>query len=309
MIPEAREVRLSRKARQELEARCRSPRTLQRDLKRARIVLLAGEGRSTRSIAKAVGVQPRIVSLWRHRFADQGLKGLQDKPRPGKAPIYTPATDKRILALLDKPPPQGFARWTGKLIAQALGDVDVQYVWRFLRHHKIDLVARKSWCESNDPAFVAKAADGVGLYVDPPAKAIVLCVDEKPSIQALERAQGYLKLPNGRALTGQIHDYKRHGTTTLFAALEVATGRIVAAHSKRRRRVEFLGFMNSLVAAFPDRELHVILDNLNTHTKNERWLKKHPKVHFHFIPTRSSWLNQVETWFSILQGQSLTTAS
>ena len=135
----------------------------------------------------------------------------------------------------------------------------------------------------------------VGLYVDPPAKAIVLCVDEKPSIQALERAQGYLKLPNGRALTGQSHDYKRHGTTTLFAALEVATGKIIAAHSKRRRRVEFLGFMNRLVAAYPKRELHVILDNLNTHKKNERWLKQHPKVHFHFTPTRASWLNQVET--------------
>jgi hypothetical protein len=190
-----------------------------------------------------------------------------------------------------------------------LGDVDVQYVWRFLREHNIDLSARKSWCESNDPQFAAKAADVVGLYIDPPAKAIILCVDEKPSIQALERAQGYLKLPNGRALTGQSHDYKRHGTTTLFAALEVATGRIIAAHCKRRRRVEFLGFMNSVVAAFPDRKLHVILDNLNTHKKNERWLKKHPNVHFHFTPTRASWLNQLEAWFSILQGQSLNGAS
>jgi transposase len=180
--------------------------TLQRDLKRARIVLLAADGRSTRSIAKEVGVQPRIVSLWRHRYADHGLEGLKDKPRPGKQPIYTKMTDKRILKLLDKPPPQGFARWTGPLLAEALGDVDVQYVWRFLRSHKIDLVARKSWCESNDPNFTAKAADIVGLYVAPPARAIVLCVDEKPSIQALERAQGYLKLPNGRALTGQSHD-------------------------------------------------------------------------------------------------------
>src|SRR5204863_8783885 len=144
--------------------------------------------------------------------------------RPGKQPIYTKTTDKRILKLLDKLPPDGFARWTGPLLAEALGDVDVQYVWRFLRSHKIDLAARKSWCESTDPNFTAKAADVVGLYVAPPAKAIVLCVDEKPSIQALERAQGYLKLPNGRALTGQSHDYKRHGTTTLFAALEVATG-------------------------------------------------------------------------------------
>jgi len=309
MIPEAREVHISRKERKDLEARCRSPRTLQRDLKRARIVLLAAAGRSTRSIAKEVGVQPRIVSLWRRRFADEGLKGLEDKPRPGKEPIYTQATDKRILALLDKPPPAGFARWTGPLLAAALGDVDVQHVWRFLRTHKIDLAARKSWCESNDPDFVAKAAAVVGLYVDPPAKAIVLCVDEKPSIQALERAQGYLKLPNGRALTGQSHDYKRHGTTTLFAALAVATGTVIASHSKRRRRIEFLGFMNRVVAAFPDRELHVILDNLNTHKKNERWLKRHPNVHFHFTPTRASWLNQVETWFSILQGQSLNGAS
>ena len=309
MIPKAREVRLKSKVRKVLEARCRAPTTAQRDVKRARIVLLAADGHSTRSIAEEVRVQPRIVSNWRRRFADHGLGGLTDRPRAGKKPIYGTATNQRILALLDKPPPQGYARWTGPLLAEALGDVDVQYVWRFLREHKIDLVARKSWCESNDPGFVAKAADVVGLYVDPPAKAIVLCVDEKPSIQALERAQGYLKLPNGRALTGQSHDYKRHGTTTLFAALEVATGRIIAAHSKRRRRVEFLGFMDSLVDAFPDRELHVILDNLNTHKKNERWLKKHPKVRFHFTPTRSSWLNQVETWFSILQGQSLNGAS
>src|SRR6516164_628938 len=142
-----------------------------------------------------------------------------------------------------------------------------------------------------------------------PGKAIVLCVDEKPSIQALERAQGYLKLPTGRALTGQSHDYKRHGTTTLFAALDVATGKVLGEHKKRCRRVEFLGFMDKVVAAFPDRELHVVLDNLNTHKKNERWLKKHPRVHFHFTPTRASWLNQIETWFSILQGQSLSGAS
>jgi transposase len=238
MIPEAREVRLSRKDRKVLEACCRSPLTLQRDLKRARIVLLAAAGRSTRSIAKEVGVQPRIVSLWRHRYADQGLEGLQDKPRPGKQPIYTKATDKRILRLLDKPPPEGFARWTGPLLAGALGDVDVQYAWRFLRSHKIDLVARKSWCESNDPNFTAKAADVVGLYVAPPEKA-----------------------------------------------------------------------MNSVTAAFPNRKLHVILDNLNTHKKNEHWLKAHPNVQFHFTPTSASWLNQVEVWFSILQGQSLSGAS
>ena len=137
MIPEAREVHLSRKDRKVLEACCRSPMTMQRDLKRARIVLLAAGGRSTRAIAKEVGVQPRIVSLWRHRYADHGLEGLQDKPRPGKQPIYTKATDKRILRLLDKPRPAGFARWTGPLLAGALGDVDVQYVWRFLRNTRL----------------------------------------------------------------------------------------------------------------------------------------------------------------------------
>jgi transposase len=309
MIPEAREVRLTAKDRKALEDRCRSPRTMQRDLKRARIVLLAADGRSTRSIAKEVGVRPRVVSNWRRRFADEGLAGLQDRPKPGKTPIYTKATDRRILALLGKPPPEGFARWTGPLLAKALGDVDVQYVWRFLRRAKIDLQARKSWCESDDPDFAAKAAEVVGLDLAPPKKAIVLCVDEKPSIRALERAQGYLKLPNGRALTGQSHDYKRHGTTTLFAALDVATGKVLAAHSKRRRRTEFLDFMNRIVAAYPERELHVVLDNLNTHRKNEAWLKKHPKVKFHFTPTRASWLNQVEIWFSILQGQSLAGAS
>src|SRR5437016_8721830 len=309
MIPKAREVRLKPKVRKVLEARCRAPTTAQRDVKRARIVLLAAEGRSTRSIAEEVGVEPRIVSNWRRRFAEHGLGGLKDRPRAGKKPIYGKATNKRILAVLDRPPPKGFARWNGPLIAQALGDVDVQYVWRSLRKQKIDLAGRKSWCESNDPDFAAKAADVVGLYIAPPKNAIVLCVDEKPSIQALERAQGYLKLPNGRALTGQSHDYKRHGTTTLFAAFEVATGKVKAAHKKRRRREEFLNFMDDVVAAYPNRRLKVVLDNLNTHKNNDEWLKRHPLVTFHFTPTRASWLNQVECWFSILQGQSLTGAS
>jgi transposase len=201
MIPKAREVRLKPKVRKVLEARCRAPTTAQRDVKRARIVLLAAAGRSTRSIAEDVGVQPRIVSNWRRRFADHGLDGLKDRPRAGKAPIYGKATNRRILALLDQPPPQGYARWTGPLLAKALGDVDVQYVWRFLREHNIDLAARKSWCESNDPQFVAKAADVVGLYVDPPAKAIVLCVDDKPAIQALEPGE---QARNARARRGPL---------------------------------------------------------------------------------------------------------
>ena len=196
------------------------------------------------------------------------------------------------------------------MIAAELGDVHEQYVWRFLREHKIDLAGRKSWCESNDPEFVAKAADVVGLYMAPPENAIVICVDEKPSIQALERAQGYLKLPNGRTLTGHSHDYKRNGTSTLFAAFEVATGKVTAVHKSRRRRVEFLEFMNDIVAGYPQTAIHVILDNLSTHKpKNDRWLTRHPNVHFHFTPTRASWLNQVEIWFSILEGKSLRGAS
>jgi len=201
------------------------------------------------------------------RFARQRLDGLEDLPRSGAPPIYGPATDQRIRAILDQPPPKGYARWNGPLIAKALGDVDVQYVWRSLRKQKIDLGARKSWCESNDPQFATKAADVVGLYMAPPDNAVVLCVDEKPSIQALERAQGYLKLPNGRALTGQSHDYKRNGTTMLFAAFEVATGKVKTAHKKRRRRKEFLEFMDEVVAEYPNQRLEVILDNLNAHKK------------------------------------------
>lgn len=272
-------------------------------------MLEAAEGTSTREIARELETTPTTVSLWRGRFARERQGGLEDLPRSGAPAIYTAATDKRIRAVLDKPPPKGFARWNGPLVAEALGDVDVQYVWRSLRKQKIDLSGRKSWCESTDPEFAAKAADVVGLYMAPPDNAIVLCVDEKPSIQALERAQGYLKLPNGRALTGHSHDYKRHGTTTLFAAFEVATGKVKAAHKKRRRRKEFLDFMDGVVAAYPRKRLEVVLDNLNTHKKNDVWLARHPRVTFHYTPTRASWLNQVEGWFSILQGQSLTGAS
>jgi transposase len=310
MIPKAVEVRLTPEDRAVLEGLVRSPATTQREALRARIVLLAADGGSTRWIADEVGVMPTTVSTWRGRFARKGLAGLADKPRPGPQPKYNKETGRRILAVLDRPPPAGFARWNGLLIAAELGDVHEQQVWRFLRAQKIDLSGRKSWCESNDPEFVAKAADVIGLYMAPPENAIVICVDEKPSIQALERAQGYLKLPNGRALTGHSHDYKRNGTSTLFAAFEVATGKVMAAHKKRRRRLEFLDFMNDIVVAYPDTAIHVVLDNLNTHKpKNDRWLAQHANVHFHFTPTRASWLNQVEIWFSILEGQSLRGAS
>jgi len=308
-IPEATPIRLTRDERTELEGLARSTKTEHRLRQRARIILMAADGAASRAIGRTVGCTTGTASKWRVRYARQRLAGLDETGDRGAEAKYTIATDKRILGVLDDPPPEGCGRWTGPLIAARLGDVDVQYVWRFLRDQKIDLAARKSWCESNDPEFAAKAAEIVGLYLDPPDSALVLAVDEKPSIQALERAQGYLKLPNGRALTGQSHNYKRHGTTTLFAAFDIASGAVKAKHYKRRRRVEFLDFMNAIVTAERGREIHVVLDNLNTHKKNEEWLALHPNVHFHFTPTRASWLNQVEIWFSILAGKALRGAS
>lgn len=309
-IQEATPIILTEQERSALEGMIRSPKTEHGMVERARIVLLAAEGRSTRSIAEELGSWPGRISRWRIRFARDRLAGLHELPRPGATPRYGSDTDKRILALLDQSPPAGYGRWTAPLLSRQLGDVSDQYIWRFLRANKIDLAARKSWCQSDDPDFVAKAADIVGLYLAPPQDAIVLAVDEKPHIQALERAQGYLKLPSGRALSGRSHDYKRNGTSTLFAALELATGQVTAGHYKRRRRVEFLDFMNSIVADYPGKQIHVILDNLSTHKpKRDRWLARHPNVHLHFTPTYSSWLNQIEVWFSILQAASLAGAS
>ena len=223
---------------------------------------------------------------------------------------YDATTERRVLRQLDERPPAGYAMWNGALVAKAMGDVSPDAVWRILRRHQIHLQRRHSWCESTDPEFAPKAADIVGLYLAPPENAVVLSVDEKPHIQALERAQGYLRLPSGEALRGFGHEYTRHGTSTLFAALEVATGQVRAGHYQRRRRRDFLHFMNDVIGHYPDREIHVILDNLNTHKpKHDRWLAQHPRVHFHFTPTRASWLNQIECWFSILSRATLRGAS
>jgi transposase len=309
-IPKATLIVLTEDERAELEGLARSTKSEHRMRQRAQVVLLAADGAATRAIARRVGCTTGTASKWRVRYAARRFAGLDETGARGAEPTYTAETGRRILAVLDKPPPGGHGRWTAPLIAIALGDVHEQYVWRFLRAQKIDLAGRKSWCVSDDPEFAAKAAEIVGLYLDPPDGALVIAVDEKPHIQALERAQGYLKLPNGRALGGQSHDYKRHGTSTLFAAFDIANGKVVTRHYKRRRRVEFLDFMNRIVAAHPEREIHVVLDNLNTHKpKRERWRARHQKVHFHFTPTHASWLNQVECWFSILGGQSLRGAS
>ncbi len=279
-------------------------------LPRIQIIELAAQGLSSRQIAARLEMRRPTVLKWRRRFGQQGLQGLRDAPRSGPPRRYTVATERRILAQLDEPPPAGRARWNGRLLAQALGDVSPDQVWAVLRRHGIELERRHSWCVSTDPEFARKAADIVGLYLDPPAGAVVLSVDEKPALQALERAQGWLRLPNGRSLRGFNHEYQRHGTTTLFAALEVSSGMVTTAHYPRRRRREFLDFMNRMVAAHPGRELQVIVDNLSSHKpKHDRWRARHPNVHFHYTPTHASWLNQVECWFSILSRQALQGAS
>jgi transposase len=303
-------ISLTPEDRSTLEGWVRAGKTERRLAERARLILAAADGQSTVAIARSQRQRPATVSKWRVRFAQAGLVGLQDAPRPGAVPRYDVGTKRRILAKLDEAPPSGYATWTGALVAEALGDVSKHQVWRVLGAEGIHLQRRRSWCISTDPQFAAKAADVVGLYLDPPESAVILSVDEKPHIQALERAQGYLKLPNGKAVTGFSHEYKRHGTTTLFAALEVLTGKVVGAHAHRRRRRDFLAFMNEVVAAYPEQELHVILDNLNTHKpKHDRWLARHKNVHFHFTPTHASWLNQIECWFSILSRRALRGAS
>ena len=310
MIRQSTPIQLTEKDKAVFESWVRFTKTEQRLVLRAKIILAAASGQGTNAIARDLGVRPATVSKWRIRFASKGISGLQDAPRPGARRQYDESTERRILKKLDSSPPPGHVTWTGSLLAEALGDVSKHHVWRILRRRGIYLRRRRSWCISTDPEFAVKAADIVGLYLDPPENAIVISVDEKPGIQALERTQGYLKLPDGRAITGFSHEYKRNGTTTLFAALNVFTGKVQAGHYKRRRRREFLDFMNEVIAEYPDQEIHVILDNLKTHKpKNDRWLSRHKNVHFHFTPTHASWLNQIECWFSILSRRALKGAS
>jgi transposase len=309
-IPQATVVSLTAEERRALEALAGSRKSEARMRERARIVLLAASGLGSRAVAREVGCTPGTASKWRVRYARDRMAGLSEAGDRGAERKYGPEHDRRILAALDKAPPAGYSNWTAPLLARELVDIHEQYIWRFLRAQKIDLSGRKSWCQSNDPDFVPKTVEIVGLYMAPPDNAVVLSVDEKPSIQALERAQGYLKLPNGRAMIGQSHDYKRNGTTTLFAALNVSTGEVTGRHYKRRRRLEFLDFMNRMVKPYQGKEIHVILDNLSTHKpKRDMWLARHPNVHFHYTPTHASWTNQIEIWFSILTGKSLKGAS
>jgi transposase len=293
----------------ELERLSRSRSGEVRMAERARIVMACLQGKRNDEVAREIGVRPNTVGQWRRRFAARGLAGLRDEPRPGKPPTYGVELRDRILAQLELPPPAGMASWDGGSLALALGVSD-DAVWRVLRKQGIQLQRHRSWCVSTDPEFAAKAADVIGLYLNPPQNALVLSVDEKPSIQALERARGYVQTSSGKIVQGLKSTYKRHGTVNLFAALEVATGTIRGKTTQTKRRADFQAFMNEVVADQPaDRQIHVILDNLNTHKKNEDWLAAHPNVTFHFTPTSASWLNQVEIWFGIFQRKTLKNAS
>lgn len=293
----------------ELERLSRSRSGEVRMVERARIVLACLHGKRNDEIAKELGLRPNTVGQWRRRFADRGIAGLRDAPRTGKPAKYGAELRDKILAQLELSPPVGMAGWDGGTLAKALSVSD-DAVWRILRKEGIQLQRHRSWCVSTDPEFAAKAADVIGLYLNPPQNALVISVDEKPSIQALERARGYVQTSSGKIVQGMKSTYKRHGTINLFAALEIATGVIRGKTTQTKKRADFQSFMDEVVADLPaDREIHVILDNLNTHKKNEDWLAAHPNVTFHFTPTSASWLNQVEIWFGIFQRKTLRNAS
>lgn len=278
-------------------------------VERARIILGCLEGKRVQQIARQCHTRPNTVIKWRQRFVQNGIAGLSDAPRAGAKPVYGEDFRNRVLAILEQSPPAGQACWDGPAVAAALKG-STHAVWRVLRKEGICLQRQRSWCVSTDKEFAAKAADIVGLYLNPPEKALVISVDEKPSIQALERTTGYVETDNGKLVRGFKSTYKRHGTLNLFAALQVATGHIQTSTTTLKRREEFLQFMDEVVAEMPaEAELHVILDNYCTHKKCDPWLATHPNVRFHFTPTSASWLNQVEIWFGILSRKALRGAS
>lgn len=281
-----------------------------RMVERAKIILGCISGRPNSAVASELGIQAATVGAWRIRFATKGLAGLKDRPRPGKPPVY-PALElrQRILKQLEAKPPAGMASWDGGSLAAALSVSD-DAVWRVLRKEGIQLRRLRSWCVSTDPEFAIKSADIIGLYLSRPSNALVLSVDEKPSIQALERKTGYVCTSSGKIVRGLKSTYKRHGTINLFAALNVATGAIQTKTTATKKRPDFQAFLDDVVKDTPaDQEIHIILDNYCTHKKNHDWLTAHPSVHFHFTPTSASWLNQVEIWFGIFSRKTLNGAS
>jgi transposase len=279
---------------------------------RARIVLLAAEGVGNTEIAERVGVARQTVLTWRARYRDGGMAGLEDIPKPGKPRRIDP---RRIIAETLKPPPKslGVTHWSTRLLGARLkvGNSTIAKAWRA---HGIQPWRAGSFRFSTDPELEAKVVDVVGLYLDPPEGAVVLCCDEKSQIQALERTVPILPM-QPHLIERRSHDYRRHGTTTLFAALEIATGQVTAACKPRHRHQEFLAFLKQVARAYPADvddhgrpiELHLIMDNYATHKRIEvrDWLAANPRIHVHFTPTSGSWLNLVEVWFGIIDRQAI----
>ncbi len=274
---------------------------------RAKIILACIEGETVQSIVNRLHTSPATVMRWKGRFIESGLQGIEDRPRSGRPTHIDLAFKKAVLQKLEQEPPEGFGQWDGVLLSQELG-LPVHSVWKLLRQERISLARKRSWCVSTDPEFVAKAADVVGLYLAPPENAFVICVDEKPNIQALERRTGYAVSSDKKLIQGIESTYTRNGTVNLFAALSVASGRI---HGKvtppgEKTKKGFLSFMDDLLRDLPSaNEYHVIVDNHSIHKRHGVWLEEHPNVFFHYTPTSASWLNMVEIWFGILTRKSL----
>jgi transposase len=268
-------------------------------VERARIVLLAAAGQQDKDIAAALSMTPKKVSRWRTRFLALGVAGLlQDAPRPGRKPTISVRLRQRVVTMTTRQQPSNATHWSTRTMAAAVGisEASVRRIWRAhgLKPHRVE-----TFKISNDPAFAEKLEDIVGLYLNPPEHALVLCVDEKSQIQALDRTQPGLPLKRGRGTT-MTHDYKRNGTATLFAALNAANGEVYGLCQERHRHQEWLKFLRLLDQTMPVHlTLHLIGDNYATHKhpKVQRWLARHPRVHMHFTPTSASWLNMVERFF------------
>lgn len=282
-----------------LERWSRSRSTEARLVERARIVLLAAEGRENKDIAIELGITRATVARWRHRFAARGIAGIQkDAPRGGRPPKARDELARKIVEMTTQQKPANATHWSTRTLAQLLG-TNPSMVSRVWRANGLKPHLSRTFKVSNDPNFAEKLIDVVGLYLDPPEHALVLCVDEKSQIQALDRTQKSLPIYAGRCET-MTHDYKRNGTTTLFAALDVVEGRLIGQCMPRHRHQEFIKFLKQIDAETPpELDLHLIVDNYATHKhpKVQSWLKRHRRFHLHFIPTSSSWLNLVERWF------------
>jgi len=301
------EIALSSKQRRELQSIVARASESAGVMRRAHVVLWSADGISGQEIAQRLRLTVEAVSRIRRRFVESGVAGLQTRPKAGrKDHAVPPATVERVVELAMSPPPAGRTRWTTRLLGKEVG-LSAGCVSDILRRNDLKPHLTRTYKVSRDPAFIAKVRDVVGLYLNPPQHAVVLSVDEKTSIQALERTQQPLPLRSGRA-SRHTHDYKRHGVVDLYAALEVATGKVTHRLSARHTAADFLAFMRKVVRRYPGRELHVVLDNSSSHGTPEvrAWLAGHPMVHFHYTPTSASWLNQVEGFFGILAKQSLS---